>query len=266
MTAVEQAGGYSIFANQGKHFKNHVVIKVVDKDGGVYAQEKKTPTKVISPEAAADATVALQAVVKQGTGRNAALYDRPVAGKTGTNDANKEAWFVGFTPQLSTAVGMFREQCKTKTGKIVNPVNDRCPVTRGTSTKYNDQNPYSSPFETPLGSNFQGATYPAAIWKTFMTEAMKGQKVEQFPPRADSGMTENLAPKPTPTPTATVDPFPDDDSACGLLDPACNDDNVSIDPNEQGIPEDDDGMMGGGTNPTQEATVPDPIPSRREDR
>lgn len=185
VTPVQQAGGYSIFANEGKHFQNHVVIKVVKPDGTTVIPENKQPVQVISPESAADALVALQAVVKdpQGTGKAAALPDRPVAGKTGTNDDNKEAWFVGFTPQLSTAVGMYRQDGKTNA-------------------------------EEPLGDAIQGATYPTRVWQAFMAEAMKGKEVMQFPPPANVGMPKDLAPKPAPkpTPTVTEDPFaPDGD-------------------------------------------------------
>ncbi|WP_157253954.1 transglycosylase domain-containing protein [Nonomuraea typhae] len=276
VTAVEQAGGYSIFANQGKHIKNHVIIKATDRNGQVVVDDKNyAAVTVISPEAAADATVALQAVVKSGTGRNAALYDRPVAGKTGTNNDNKDVWFVGFTPQISTAVGMYKQECRTAKGKLVAPVNDNCPWYRGKDPakekKYTPQKAYSSAFEVPLPSGYQGATYPAAIWKTFMTEATKGDEVMQFPPRADGGVPENLAPKPTPTPTPTPtadpeNPFEEEDPnvGCPLLDPACQDDgDVSVDEETgdgSGIPEGDgDSMMGRG------AAVPNPMPSRRED-
>jgi membrane peptidoglycan carboxypeptidase len=180
VTPVEQAGGYSIFANEGRHIQNHVVIKVTDSNQVPVLEEDKQPTQVISAESAADATVALQAVVKDpgGTGRGAVLPDRPVAGKTGTNDLNKEAWFVGFTPQLSTAVGMYRQDQKTNG-------------------------------EKPLGESIQGATYPTRVWHAFMAEAMKGKEVMEFPPRANVGMDKNLAPKPAPKPTPTpeADPF-----------------------------------------------------------
>lgn len=275
VTAVEQAGGYSIFANGGKHFDNHVVISVHNKNKEKVLEEDKVPKQVISPDAAADAIVALQAVVKSGTGRNAALYDRPVAGKTGTNDENKEAWFVGFTPQLSSAVGMFRQECRTAKGKIVQPVYSNCPWYRGKDpakeTKFTPQEPYSKPYEVPLGSAFQGATYPAAIWKTFMTEAMKGQKVEEFPPRADTGVQEDLAPKPTPTPTKDDNPF-EDDQLCGLFQD-CDDPmedetgDVSDDRLGNNKHDTDTDIQGGAGGPATPgvATVPDPMPTRRED-
>jgi membrane peptidoglycan carboxypeptidase len=272
VTAVEQAGGYSIFANGGKHFDNHVIIKVEDRSGKVVLAEDKTATQVISPEAAADAAAALQAVVKSGTGRSAALYDRPTAGKTGTNNDNKEAWYVGFTPQVSTAVGMFRQECRTKGGTVVKPVNDTCPWKRGKSKKYTPQNPYSSAFEVTLGAGFQGATYPAAIWKTFMTEATKGQKVLPFPPRADTGISEDLVPKPEPTSTPTPTPDPDNpdqgpDESCGFVEPCDEDSNVSVDPNENDFSDDteeDNGFLGDQDGAGQSTLPESSMPSRRE--
>uniref|UniRef100_UPI0013B45A59 transglycosylase domain-containing protein n=1 Tax=Nonomuraea lactucae TaxID=2249762 RepID=UPI0013B45A59 len=269
VTAVEQAGGYSIFANGGKHFDNHVVVQVRDKENRIKISERKTPANVISPDAAADATTALQAVVKQGTGRSAALYDRPVAGKTGTNNDNKEAWFVGFTPQLSASVGMFRQECRTRTGKIVQPVHDNCPWAKGKSKRYTPQNPYSTVKEKPLGSGFQGGSYSAAIWKSFMAEAMKGEKVEQFPERADTGITEDLAPKPVPTPTATADPLENDqdpNATCAIA-PCDGDEIVSVDPNQDPAVDDGGNLLGGGSGGALPmATYPEPAPARRETR
>lgn len=270
VTAVEQAGGYSIFANHGKHFDNHVIIEAKDKNKLTMFKEDKTPTQVISETSSADALVALRAVVTSGTGRNAALYDRPVAGKTGTNNENKEAWFVGFAPQLSTAVGMFRQECRTKSGKIVEPRYSLCPWYRGKDpakeTKYTPQNPYSSAFEVSLGSAFQGATYPAAIWKSFMTEAMKGKKVEQFPPAANAGTEEDLAPKPEPKKTKTPDEDPNEQ--CGPFDICGNPDpDDTGDVTNDDIGTDTTDVQGGDGGPTRQdvATVPDPMPTRRED-
>jgi membrane peptidoglycan carboxypeptidase len=135
------------------------------------------------------------------------------------------------------------------------------------------QNPYSSAYEVTLGAGFQGATYPAAIWKTFMTEATKGQKVIPLPPRADTGISEDLVPKPEPTstPTPTADPDNPDqgpDESCGFVEPCDEDSNVSVDPNENDLPEDDteeDGGFLGDQNGAGRATLPESsMPSRRE--
>ncbi|MEU8267942.1 transglycosylase domain-containing protein [Sphaerisporangium sp. NPDC049002] len=244
VTPVEQAGGYSIFANAGKHYPTHTVIKVIGPDKIEVITEDKTPKQVISEEVAADAIVALRSVVKGGTGTAAALSDRPVAGKTGTNNDNKEAWFVGFTPQLSSAVGMYKEDRKTGA-------------------------------ELSLGNNFDGGTVPARVWRAFMAEAMKGQKAEEFPPPTNIGSPLDLAPKPvpTPTPTPTDEGFPDDngwpddngggdngggDNGGGCLpwDDACN--NGGGDPINQG-----DAPGGTSTTPSPPAPSPSPTGGRR---
>ncbi len=201
VTAVEQAAGYSIFANAGKHVNYHV-IKGVYQGKQLRYPERKPVKQVISPEASADAVVALEEVLKSGTAGGQGI-GRPAGGKTGTNNEEKEAWFVGFTPQVSTAVGMYREECRTKSGKVVPPVNARCPWWKGKSPENGDPkftmtNPYSTPFEVSLG--FAGASFPTRIWREFMLEAHKNKPVAQFPPKAGIGAPEDIVPSPTPTP------------------------------------------------------------------
>ncbi|MEV0971561.1 transglycosylase domain-containing protein [Microtetraspora glauca] len=224
VSPMEQAAGYSIFANAGKHVDYHVVKEV--KQGDIVALPEISAVKqVISPEAAADATVAMEEVLKTGTAGGKGI-GRPAAGKTGTNNDEKEAWFVGYTPQLVTAVGMYREQCRTKSGKIVQPQHSNCP--EGKAPKYGPDNKYTDPKEISLG--FEGAGPPTSIWRAFMMAAMEGEKVEQFPARASSGAPENIVPSPTPTPSPTPeDDFPpdggfppDDTSNCDPMDLACN--------------------------------------------
>jgi len=103
--------------------------------------------RAFGEQAATDATYALTQVIEAGTGSGARLYDRPVAGKTGTTDESAAVWFAGFTPQLATAVNMFRD--------------DNKPVTVNGSTQY-------------------GGGYPAQIWRAFMAEAMEGKPVKDF--------------------------------------------------------------------------------------
>ncbi|TQS24911.1 transglycosylase domain-containing protein [Microbispora sp. KK1-11] len=204
VTPVEQAAGYSIFANEGKHVDYHVV-KEVRKDKAVVITERRDIKQVITPEAAADSVAAMEEVLKSGTAAGKGI-GRPAAGKTGTNNDEKEAWFVGFTPQLSVAVGMYREQCVTKSGKVVEPIYSNCPTTPGgkESKKYGPNNPYTRPHEVSLG--FEGAGPPTTIWRTFMMDALAGKPVEQFPQKAGLGSPENIVPSPTPSPS----PEPDD--------------------------------------------------------
>ncbi len=108
VSAVQQAGAYATFASGGVHHDPHVIRSVTDATG----KTRKTDTtgrRVFTEDTAADATFAMEQVVTAGTGTGARLYDRPVAGKTGTTDASAAVWFNGYAPQLSVAVDMFRD-------------------------------------------------------------------------------------------------------------------------------------------------------------
>ncbi|WP_067173810.1 transglycosylase domain-containing protein [Microtetraspora niveoalba] len=267
VTPVEQAAGYSIFANAGKHVDYHVV-KEVKQGNLVVMPEQATVKQVISAEAAADATVAMEEVLKSGTARGKGI-GRPAAGKTGTNNDEKEAWFVGYTPQLVTAVGMYREQCYTKSGKLVPLKGLTCPL--GKEPKYGENNPYSTAKEVSLG--FEGAGPPTSIWRAFMLEAMKDEKAEQFPAKSGMGQPENIVPSPSPSPSATPEGeefppdggFPPDDTTdCDPMDLSCNG-TGDLDPGGDSGGEEDpwgDGGDGFGQGPAV-APAPSPGPSGR---
>jgi membrane carboxypeptidase/penicillin-binding protein len=125
----------------------------------------------------ADTTFAMQQVVLHGTGAAANALGRPAAGKTGTTNGNVSAWFDGFTPQLATAVGMYRN---SKSGKVLslNGLGGRGDV--------------------------QGASFAVPIWTAYMEGALKGTAVKDFPPRANTGAPINPKPTQTATPTHTA--------------------------------------------------------------
>ncbi|MFI7618093.1 transglycosylase domain-containing protein [Nonomuraea terrae] len=154
VSAVQNASGFATFANKGVHMEAHVVRSVTDAQGRKQVVEPAA-TKVVGEQAAADTTYAMEQVVKYGTGTGARLYDRPVAGKTGTTDDSKSVWFNGYTPQLAVAVNMFRDDNATVT-------------IPGYGTQF-------------------GGSLPAQIWRAFMTEAMEGKPVEEFPEPSDYG-------------------------------------------------------------------------------
>jgi membrane peptidoglycan carboxypeptidase len=107
---------------------------------------------VISSQVAREANVALQAVVQSGTGTGAALYSRPVAGKTGTTNNNVDAWFNGFTPQLETTVWMGNVAAEV-------PMRD----VGGVGQVY-------------------GGTFPAHTWHDFMAQVLASAPVDPFAP------------------------------------------------------------------------------------
>lgn len=148
VSAVQQASGFGTFAAEGVYHEPHVIRSIKDASGALreYAAAGR---RAFSPETAADTTYALTQVVQAGTGSAARLGDRPAAGKTGTMDKAASVWFVGYTPQVSTAVNMFRDDNK--------------------------------PVVVPGYGELYGGSLPAQIWRAFMTEAMAGRPVEQFP-------------------------------------------------------------------------------------
>ncbi|WP_283139507.1 transglycosylase domain-containing protein [Rhizohabitans arisaemae] len=225
VTPVRQAAGYSVFANGGKYFKPHAVIRVVDKFGRNKLTESTTPQQVISPETAADVTAALETVVKTGTGTAARLPNHPAAGKTGTNNGSKEAWFVGYTPQFSAAVGMYKEQkVKGKDGK--------------TTVK-----------EVLLPGNIGGGTVPTRVWHDFMAVAMEGKEPGEFPPPANAGEPLDLETPPPPTPTPSV-PAPDQ--------PWPSDGGPTAPPTECSWPDDCDGQNNPGEPGNPNPDLPEP--------
>ena len=184
MTAVEQAAGYSIFANGGKHFDYHVVIQVTrpDRPGRAHRGAGR-PTQVITPEAAADADHRAagggQAPAPAAAPR---LGDRPAAGKTGTNNENKEAWFVGFTPQIVHRGRHVPPGVPDQERQGRPAGNDTCPWARGKSKKYTPAEPVQpgrSRSRWAPDSRAPPTRRPSG--RTFMTEATKGQKVDAVP-------------------------------------------------------------------------------------
>lgn len=100
---MEMAAAYAVFANNGVYVKPYAIKKITDRNGKVLFEAKTTKRDALSPKAAYLTTHMLQDVLTRGTGAGGGI-GRPAAGKTGTTDSSVDAWFVGFTPNLSTAV------------------------------------------------------------------------------------------------------------------------------------------------------------------
>ncbi len=105
VSPLEMAAAYSVFAGHGMRAPATPILTVTDSTGTTLEDNvARQPTRVLSAAVADNVTDVLRAVVTEGTGKRAALGDRPVAGKTGTSQGYGNAWFVGYTPTLSTAV------------------------------------------------------------------------------------------------------------------------------------------------------------------
>ncbi|WP_079159536.1 transglycosylase domain-containing protein [Streptomyces griseus] len=220
-SAIRMAGAYATFATSGKRNDPFSVTEVKQKGEVIYQHETVTKT-ALKRVIADNVTDVLKNVVENGTGTPAQLPGRDVAGKTGTTDGNKSAWFVGYTPQISTAVSMFRMD--------------------DDETKKNRE--FLEMFGTGGEAKIHGASFPAHIWHDYMAEAVKGMKVVKFPKPEPYGeklfgggaVSPSPTPSPTPSPSessesptppaptpSTVSPTPTE--TCGTFDWDCQNPN-----------------------------------------
>lgn len=143
VTPMEMAGAFATFANDGWHSDPTVIVQVTDSQGNVLLDNRPKPRLVLNQWAVASLNSVLQGVITSGTGTRARL-GRPAAGKTGTTSSERDVWFVGYTPHLSTAVWVGNDDY------------------------------------TPLSSGATGGTVVAPIWRDFMSQALVGKPERGF--------------------------------------------------------------------------------------
>ena len=101
---LEMASAFSVFASNGVLMNPIAVKYIMDSRGNILENNEPAGTKVISPQTAFLTTSMLEDVVEYGTARRARAMKRVIAGKTGTTNDFKDAWFIGYTPELTSAV------------------------------------------------------------------------------------------------------------------------------------------------------------------
>ena len=177
VTPVALTSAYATFAAQGVYHDPHILASVV-RDGEVTYTPPNTPEQRFEAANVAELTYALTKVVEDGSGKKAAALDVPIAGKTGTSQENKSAWFVGYTPQFVTAVTLYQtgldgseEQISAFGGK----------------------------------SEITGGSIPVEVWTNYMGKVLDGRDVVEFPERTKK----KTKPTPTATPSATPEPTPE---------------------------------------------------------
>jgi 1A family penicillin-binding protein len=179
LTPLDQASSFATFAAQGTRAQSYLVEEVVDAGGRkVYEAKPEKEEGAIEKDVSADVTYAMTKVLENGTARASALAGgRPAAGKTGTTQDSTDAWFVGYTPQLSAAVWMGFDDEKRKLVGI-------------------------------KGRTVTGGTFPAPIWKAFMDAALDGEEVKAFPEPEFVGKAENPAPSRSASASASASASP----------------------------------------------------------
>ena len=150
VSVLDMASAYSTFAADGMHADPVFVTEITRADGSVLYRRPSTLRRAIPTAVARSVTGILGQVVQRGTGTAAQLADRPVAGKTGTANEWRDAWFVGYTPDLVTAVW------------VGFPERQRSMVPPATAIRVT------------------GGSWPAQIWHRVMEPALAGTPVTPF--------------------------------------------------------------------------------------
>lgn len=111
ITPLEMASAYGVFATGGQHFEATPILKIVDKYGKVVLDNTRRKSRQAYDKNSVNIlNQVLQGVVKRGTGRAAQIPNRHIAGKTGTTSSHRDAWFVGYTPNLVSVVWVGNDQ------------------------------------------------------------------------------------------------------------------------------------------------------------
>ena len=160
VTPLEMAAAYGAFANKGVYIKPTAIVKILDRNGNVLEDNSSDvqKTQVMSEKTAYEMTSMLEGVIARGTG-TAASIGRPAAGKTGTTDDNHDAWFIGYTPDIVTAVWVGDDTGSQSLGEIY------------------------------------GGTVPAQIWHDYMASAVSGTSADDFDVPAGMGKAYYEEPK-----------------------------------------------------------------------
>jgi penicillin-binding protein 1A len=177
VSVLDMASAYGVLANNGVRCPAYSIARIDGPDRKLF-EHKSSCTRVIEPKIAAQVTAMLQGVVTGGTGVAAALPGRPVAGKTGTAQEYRSAFFNGYTPQMATSVWV---------GFTPKPV----------PMSYQNG-----------GRPVYGGTFPAMVFHDYMTAALDGAPVEGFPaaPPPPKPPTPPTTTPPTTTPPGTSPP------------------------------------------------------------
>ncbi|MEU7054707.1 transglycosylase domain-containing protein [Streptomyces sp. NPDC046197] len=174
-SAIRMAGAYATFAASGERATPYSVTKVTHNGAALPGFTAPAPVRALSAAVADNVTDVLRGVIARGTGTKAQALGRTAAGKTGTTDDYRSAWFVGYTPQLATSVVIFRED------------------------------PNHPQLQSLVGvgglQKVFGGDIPTEIWTQYMRDALAGLPNAPFPTAAPlaHGADEPGTPEPSPS-------------------------------------------------------------------
>ncbi|MFD3483331.1 transglycosylase domain-containing protein [Streptomyces sp. NPDC058665] len=166
-SVLDMTEAYATLANHGRH-GTYTMVSEITKDGATVEVPRGRQTQAVSRQAADTTTAILQSVVEGGTGTAAQTAGRPAAGKTGTAEDDKAAWFAGYTPDLATVVAIMGADPETARQK---------------------------PLYGALGlARVNGGGPPAQIWGQFTAAALEGTAATDFELTLEDGVDEITPP------------------------------------------------------------------------
>ncbi|WP_328512476.1 penicillin-binding protein [Streptomyces sp. NBC_00376] len=167
-SVLDMTEAYATLANHGRHGA-YVLVDRITKDGeNLDLPDGKHTEQAVSREAADTTTSILRSVVERGSGTAAQAAGRPAAGKTGTAEEDKAAWFAGYTPDLTTVIAVMGQDPKTGVQK---------------------------PLYGALGlARINGGGAPAQTWAQYTEAALRGTTATDFDLRLESGAEESAPP------------------------------------------------------------------------
>ena len=181
VSPLDMAAAYSTVANYGIKYEPYLIERIEDDEGNLLFEAQPSGEQVLDQTLAAVVVNTMEKVVSvPGATGNRADIDRPQAGKTGTNQSFRDAWFVGYVPQYSTAVW-------------VGYADAQIPMTNIT-------------INGEFYRRVFGGSVPAPIWAEFMSEFLADVPVEDFPPIPDGSSRYYITPS-TEVPDLLVEPL-----------------------------------------------------------
>ncbi|GAB2780347.1 transglycosylase domain-containing protein [Streptomyces daliensis] len=178
-STLDMAEAYASLANHGKH-GHYTLVQKATRGGEVIKLPDHDPKQKVTRAAADSTTSVLQSVVKGGTGMAAQSAGRPAAGKTGTAEEDKAAWFAGYTPELATVISVMGQDSESGVQK---PLYGAAGLDR-----------------------VNGGGFPAEIWGSYTKAALKGKPVKNFDLKTNGGGDLPSTQRPTTNPPTTQAP------------------------------------------------------------
>ncbi|MFD5703446.1 transglycosylase domain-containing protein [Streptomyces lasiicapitis] len=169
-SVLDMTEAYATLANHGQH-GSYTMVEKITKGGEEVALPERGERTAVSREAADTTTSILRSVVDSGTGTAALAAGRPAAGKTGTAEEDKAAWFAGYTPDLATVVAIMGADPATAK---------------------------QTPLYGALGeARINGGGYPARVWAQFTKDALEGKPAKEFDLELEAGADVPVQPDPS---------------------------------------------------------------------